>query len=153
MPDPGADALPQRGTLLAFDFGLARIGVAVGELETAQANPLTTIAEEANTRRFAAIERLIAEWRPVALVVGIPRHLGGDGHAMTARCERFANQLAGRYQLPVSRVDERLSSAEAEDLLEASGVNHWQERKHHLDAVAAQIILQTFLDRTRYAAT
>ena len=84
---------PRVGTVLAFDFGLARIGVAVGETETGNAHPLTAIAEEVNAVRFAAIEALLAEWKPASLVVGLPTHLDGSEHAMTARCRRFANQL------------------------------------------------------------
>lgn len=143
--------LPERGTLLGFDFGLARIGVAVGELETGQASPLGTIAEEANAARFAAIARLIGEWHPVALVVGIPTRLDGSTHEMTARCRRFAHQLHGRYGLPVAEADERLSSAEAESGLREAGLAGWRTRKPVLDAAAAQIILQHFLDAHRHA--
>ncbi len=151
MPEAALASLPARGTLLGFDFGLARIGVAVGELETAQASPLTTVHEEAGALRFAAIGKLIAEWRPVALVVGIPAHLDGTEHDMSARCRRFANQLHGRFGLPVAQVDERLSSAEAEGRLRDAGMDRWQERKGVLDAAAAQIILQHFLDAHRHA--
>lgn len=143
--------LPRRGTLLAFDFGLARIGVATGELETRQASPLTTLDEPTNAGRFTAIAALIAEWRPVALVVGIPRHLDGEAHALTARCERFAHQLHGRFSLPVIRADERLSSVEAESRLAEGGQRRWQDRKVRLDALAAQIILQSFLDTPDHA--
>lgn len=149
MPDPVAPpaiALPPRGTLLGFDFGLARIGVAVGELETGRASPLLTVHEERNDDRFAAIAKLLDEWRPVVLVVGIPRHLDGAEHDMTARCRRFANQLRGRYGLPVAEIDERLSSAEAEARLRGTGVDKWQARKALLDAGAAQIILQHYLE-------
>ncbi len=144
------DVLPERGTLLGFDFGLARIGVAVGELETGTASALTTIAEEASEPRFAAITRLIAEWRPVALVTGIPTHLDGSEHEMTLRCRRFANQLRGRYGLPVSEVDERLSSHAADSALRAGGTHRWQDRKAQLDAHAACLILQTYLDRRHH---
>lgn len=146
MPEP----LPRRGTLLGFDFGLARIGVAVGELETGTASALTTIAEEASDRRFAAIARLIAEWQPVALVAGVPTHLDGGEHAMTQRCRRFANQLRGRYGLPVTEVDERLSSHAADTALKAAGTHRWQDRKAQLDAQAACLILQTYLDRRHH---
>lgn len=132
-------------TLLGFDFGLARIGVATGETETGLAQPLTTIHAEANAQRFAEIERLIAEWQPGRLVVGLPWALDGSSTPMTVRCRRFANQLNGRFGLPVDLVDERLSSAEAEQLLRQSE-RDWRQRKRHLDAVAAQRILQQFLD-------
>ncbi|MFA9439920.1 Holliday junction resolvase RuvX [Uliginosibacterium sp. sgz301328] len=139
-------------TLLGFDFGTARIGVAVGETETGLAQPLTTIAGEAAAPRFAAIAKLIDEWRPGRLVVGLPLAMDGAEHDMTARCRRFANQLNGRFGLPVDLVDERLSSAEAEDMLREVGhagggrMRDWRERKQHLDALAAQRILQSYLD-------
>ncbi|MDO6387218.1 Holliday junction resolvase RuvX [Uliginosibacterium sp. 31-12] len=133
------------GTLLGFDFGTARIGVATGETETRLAQPLTTIHGEANDLRFGEIEKLIKEWRPVRLVVGLPSALDGTATEMTARCKRFANQLNGRFGLPVALVDERLSSAEAEEMLREVS-RSWRERKQHLDALAAQRILQSFLD-------
>lgn len=153
MPDAASAAspsLPARGTLLGFDFGLARIGVASGELETGQASALTTLHDESNEARFKAIARLIAEWRPVALVVGIPVHLDGSEHELTARCRRFANQLHGRFNLPVFPADERLSSVAAESELCRAGLEGWRERKAVLDAAAARIILQTFLDAHRH---
>ncbi|MDX5362807.1 MAG: Holliday junction resolvase RuvX [Pseudazoarcus pumilus] len=154
MPEAAAATpLPARGTVLGFDFGLARIGVAVGELETRQANALTTISEESRERRFGAIGALIAEWRPVAMVVGIPRHLDGSEHDLTARCRRFANQLHGRYALPVHEMDERLSSAAADAALADAGNARWQARKPQLDAVAAQIILQDFLNGPAHATS
>ena len=157
MPDapPAAPvtALPSRGTLLGFDFGLARVGVAVGELETRRANALVTLEGEAGGPRFAAIEKLLAEWRPVGLVVGIPTHADGAAHEMTARCRRFANQLRGRFGLPVMESDERLSSAAAETALIETGERDWRARKQRLDAVAAQIILQQFLDALPHAKT
>ena len=97
------------GTVLAFDFGTRRIGVAVGEAMLKNARPLTTIDAAANDARFAAIGRLIAEWQPARLVVGLPLALDGSAHEMTARSRRFANQLHGRFGLPVALVDERLS--------------------------------------------
>ncbi|MBI3524539.1 MAG: Holliday junction resolvase RuvX [Betaproteobacteria bacterium] len=133
------------GTVLAFDFGLKRIGVAIGEIFLGQARPLATLSGEANDIRFAAIARLIAEWQPAHLVVGLPRALDGSEHQMTARCRRFAKQLEGRFGLPVHLVDERLSSSEAEDRLRDAGLS-WQARKQQVDAVAAQIILQDYFD-------
>jgi putative Holliday junction resolvase len=135
-----------RGTVLGFDFGLARTGVAVGELETGSASPLLTINDATNAGRFAAITALLAEWRPVALVVGMPSHLDGTAHELAPRCQRFANQLQGRFGLPVMTCDERLTSSAAEASLKRSGHADWRTRKTHLDAVAAQIILQHFLD-------
>ncbi|MCK2126937.1 Holliday junction resolvase RuvX [Thauera aromatica] len=148
---PRPDALPARGTVLGFDFGLARIGVATGELETGLASALTTIHDPSGDARFAAIARLRAEWRPVALVVGLPAHLDGTGHELSSRCRRFANQLHGRFGLPVFTVDERLSSVAADSELAAAGLGRWRERKAVLDAAAARLILQTFLDARRHA--
>ena len=136
----------QAGTILAFDFGVKRIGVAVGEWPLAQAHPLTTIHGEANAVRFAAIEALLKEWRPVSLVVGLPLALDGSAHEMTARSTRFANQLRGRFGLPVEYAEERLSSVEAEGRLRAGGHNAKSAREH-VDALAAQIILQCFFER------
>lgn len=141
------EASPRRaGTLLAFDFGLKRIGVAVGEWPLAQAHPLTTIHGEANAERFATIEALIREWRPVSLVVGVPLTLDGTPHDMTARSIRFANQLHGRFGLPVEHAEERLSSVEAEERLRAGGHSS-RSARDHVDAIAAQIILQCFFER------
>lgn len=135
-------------TLLGFDFGTARIGVAVGETESGMAQPLTVINSEANDVRFAEIGKLIAEWKPATLIVGMPGTEDGSEHAMAPRCRRFANQLNGRFSLPVQFFDERLSSAEAEDILREAGGKYgdWRERKRILDAVAAQRILQSYLD-------
>lgn len=133
------------GTVLAFDFGEKRIGVAVGEFALAQAHPLTTICGEANAGRFSAIAALIEEWKPVSLVVGLPVALDGTAHAMTARCIRFANQLRGRFGLTVDYAEERLSSIEAEERLRESGYNA-RCSKENIDALAAQIILQCFFE-------
>ncbi|MBL8395068.1 MAG: Holliday junction resolvase RuvX [Candidatus Accumulibacter sp.] len=131
------------GTVLAFDFGEKRIGIAVGEWELLRAHPLTTIRLETNAERFSAIAALIAEWQPSSLVVGRPLSLDGATHAMTARCTRFANQLRGRFGLPVDHADERLSSTEAEAQLRSAG-NRVRKRSEYVDAVAAQLILQTY---------
>ena len=145
-----------QGAILAFDFGLKRIGVAIGTQlapgELAAARPLTTIAAAANDARFAAIAALIAEWQPLRLLVGRP--LGDDGrpHEMTARCERFADQLRGRFRLPVDAVDERFSSVEADATLRGRGLD-WRQRKAQVDAEAAVIILQDWNDTHARSAT
>lgn len=149
MPD--LVSLP-RGTVLAFDFGEKRIGVAVGESMLGQAHPLTTIRDEANRERFAAIAALIDEWRPVRLVVGLPVALDGEAHAMTARCTRFANRLRGRFSLPVDYAEERLTSVEAEERLRDNGYAGRNARPH-LDAMAAQIILQCYFERANESVT
>jgi putative holliday junction resolvase len=133
------------GTVLAFDFGTRRIGVAVGEMMLASARPLTTISVEANDARFAAIDKLINEWRPAQLVVGLPLSLDGEAHEMTDRCRRFARQLEGRFRLPVVLVDERLTSTSADERLREQG-RDWKSRKASVDAEAAAILLQSHFD-------
>ena len=140
---PPHAALPEAGTVLAFDFGLQRTGVANGELLLGIAHPLTTLAVEANDARFAAIDTLIREWQPVWLVVGLPLNEDGGVHELSNRCRRFANQLHGRFNLPVTLVDERYSSLHAGHLLDETG-KHGRKQKPMLDQVAAQSILQSF---------
>lgn len=130
---------------MAFDFGTRRIGVAIGEARLGLARALTSIDAETNAARFAAIARLLAEWQPARLLVGRPLNDDGTSHAMTARCERFANQLRGRFALPVELVDERFSSLAAESALRQHRLS-WPERKARLDAEAARIILQSWFD-------
>jgi putative Holliday junction resolvase len=133
------------GTVLAFDFGTRRIGVAVGEMMLGTARALTTISAEANDTRFAAIGKLIEEWQPDRLVVGLPLSLDGEAHEMTDRCRRFARQLEGRYRLPVVLVDERLTSTAAEGNLRERGLD-WRQRKVTLDAEAAATLLQGYFN-------
>ncbi len=122
-------------TVIAFDFGLKRIGVAVGNTLLKQAQPLPLIAEPTNDGKFNAIGALLAEWQPDTLVVGLPLHPDGAEHEMTVRCRRFANQLHGRYGLPAVLVDERYTSA----VLDA-------QRGQHIDSEAAALILQQYFD-------
>lgn len=131
------------GTVLGFDFGLVRIGVAVGEAELATAHPLMTITENTIEGRFAQIATLVNEWQPVALVVGLPTHADNSDDEATALCRRFGNRLHGRFHLPVYWVDERWTSIIAESLLNEANV-FGKKRKHVLDQVAAQAILTTF---------
>jgi putative Holliday junction resolvase len=118
-------------SFLAFDYGIRRVGVASGNSLTGSATPLTTIALEGDAR-FAAIARLIDEWRPDALVVGVPRHPDGEPHDNTRRAQRFARQLHGRFGLAVHEVDERYTTTEARGAQD-------------VDAAAAAIILEQFL--------
>jgi putative Holliday junction resolvase len=126
--------MPERAarTVLAFDFGLKRIGVAVGEPELRTAHPLPAVAG------FAQIEKLVAQWKPARLVVGLPVAERGE-HPFAERVERFARQLEGRFRLPVARVDERFSSVEAESRLR--GV-----KRKPVDSVAAQLLLEQYFD-------
>jgi putative holliday junction resolvase len=120
-------------TLMAFDFGERRIGVAIGNTLTGGARPLCVIEEERRNARFDAIESLIKTWAPDQLVVGLPIYPDGAAHPFAARCERFAHQLKGRFGLPVQMADERWTSA----LAPGQGA---------IDAEAAAILLQSVLD-------
>jgi putative Holliday junction resolvase len=134
-----------KGTALAFDFGERRIGVAVGEPEVGITHPLLTISTDSNDERFAAIAKLLQEWKPTNLVVGLPTHGDGTPHEMTRLSRKFAQRLKGRFGLPVWLVDERLSSVIAESLLEEAGVRG-RKQKPALDQVAAQAILATWFE-------
>lgn len=120
--------------VLGFDFGTRRIGVALGNSVTRQARPLRVIGATTSDARWKAIAAVIDEWRPARFVVGLPRHPDGVEHAMTRQSQRFGRQLAGRYGLPVTFVDERYSSA----VLEQDGN----------DADAAAVILQQWFDES-----
>ena len=133
------------GTVLGFDFGAKRIGVAVGEHQLKLAHPLATIDAEDSERRFAAIDKLVAEWRPAQLVLGLPLATDGSEHEMTKRARRFARQLHARYRLDVKFVDERYSSTAAEENLRSQHVD-LRNNKNLIDAAAAQIILQEYFD-------
>lgn len=119
---------------LAFDYGLKRVGVASGNTLLRQAQPLRTIAADGDAR-FAQIGGLIDEWRPNALVVGVPFHPDGAEHENTLRARRFARQLQGRFKLPVHEVDERYSTTEAHS-----------DGARDLDAASAAILLQQFFN-------
>ncbi|MCC9595553.1 Holliday junction resolvase RuvX [Rubrivivax sp. JA1055] len=129
---PAAPPAPAR-SFLAFDFGVRRVGVAVGNTLLAQARPLKTVAAEGDAR-FEAIARLIDEWQPDALVVGVPFHPDGAEHDNTRRARRFARQLHGRFRLPVHEVDERYTTVDAL----AAGARD-------ADAAAAALILDQHL--------
>jgi putative Holliday junction resolvase len=134
--------------VLAFDFGERRMGVAVAELELGLAHPLETVTPRSDAERMAAVARLVREWTPVLLVVGLPLTLEGAEQASSARSRRFAQRLAARFGLPVELVDERLTSHSASLALSESGVRG-RRQKDMLDQVAAQHILQAFLDSRR----
>ena len=119
--------------VLGFDYGMRRIGVAIGNSVTGSARPLTTIDSAANAARWRELAALVDQWQPTEFVVGIPRHPDGTPHALTERAERFARQLAGRFARAVARVDERYTSAVS-------------EREDDVDAAAAALILQQWFD-------
>ncbi|MEP7303692.1 MAG: Holliday junction resolvase RuvX [Caldimonas sp.] len=128
---------PEVLSFLAFDFGTARVGVASGNSLTRSATPLATVAARGEAR-LEAIGRLIAEWRPAALVVGVPFHPDGAAHVNSERARRFGRQLRARFGLTVHEVDERYTTTEAR----AAGAAD-------LDAAAAALILEQFLAESR----
>jgi putative Holliday junction resolvase len=146
MPEQSRD--PQTGTILAFDFGLQRIGVAVGEPELGTAHALPVIRAQTQAGKLTAVAQLVQEWKPALLLVGRP--LGEDGapHEMTRRAERFARQLEARFRLPMAFADERYSSVEVESRMRATyGARKAANlaRGKALDSHAAQIILEQYL--------
>ena len=126
-------------TVMAFDFGTRRIGVAVGNTLTCLGQPIRSISESSSDAAFKLIEGLLKEWQPNRLVVGLPCHPDGTEHEMSARARRFGNQLHGRFHLPVEWVDERYTSA----ILEGN-----PDMRDNLDAESAALILeQYFLEK------
>lgn len=142
MKGAAATMTPPRSLqYLAFDFGTKRVGVATGNTVIGRASALATIAAEGDAR-FAKIAALIAEWRPDALVVGVPRHPDGAPHENTQRAQRFARQLHGRYRLPVHEVDERYTTVEA---ISAGAAD--------VDAASAAVILDQYLNQLSSPST
>ncbi len=129
-------AMPEE-TLLAFDYGTKKIGVAIGNTLTRVARPLEILRSVTREQRFSAIAQLLETWQPDRVVVGLPLALNGETQYATLRCRRFANQLHGRFGVLVELVDERGSSVEAQELLGTNAPD---------DAVAAAVILQRYLD-------
>lgn len=127
--------MPKSLTMMAFDFGTRRVGVAVGNSMTKSGQALKTIAAPSSDALFRDIETLLKEWQPDQLVVGKPIHPDGAPHEMTAKAVRFGNQLNGRFHLPVAWVDERYTSA----VLEGD-----QEMRDNLDAHSAVLILEQY---------
>lgn len=132
------------GTLLAFDFGEKRIGVAVGETQTRLAHPIGAIAAESNAARFEAIGKLVAEWKPAGFVVGRPTHADGAPHPIALLAEKFGRRLESRFGLPVAYADETLSSVAAEERLRESGRK--PKDAGEIDAYAAAVILEGYFE-------
>ncbi len=132
--------MPENQTLLGFDYGTKRIGIAVGQTITRTANPLKTVGWIHQQPDWDSIEKIIKEWRPQALVVGLPYNMNGSESEIATQAKRFARQLEGRFHLTVHMVDERLTSLEAQRYL-----GRIDERDGKLDAAAASLILETWL--------
>lgn len=128
---------------LAFDFGLARIGVAIGQSITQTASPLDTLRAKDGVPNWQLVEQLIKQWQPQKVIVGEPFNMDGSDQLITKRARKFANQLHGRYGVQVEMVDERLSSASArEELFEYGGYRKLQ--KSQIDSIAAALILESW---------
>jgi len=134
--------------VLGFDFGEKRIGVASGQSITGSANPLVTLNSKNSKPDWTAIEKLIAQWQPDALIVGLPFYLDGTKSDMTLRAEKFSRQLEGRFNLPVHTHNEALSSFEAEQFLQNQNAGKKKQHdKQDIDKLAAAIIVQSWLEQ------
>ena len=130
--------------VLGFDFGEKRIGIASGQTITKSANPVTTLNSINNKPDWESIEKLIFEWKPDALIVGLPFYLDGSESEMTKRAEKFSRQLEGRFHLPIYKQNETLSSFEAEQFLQSKKKQH---NKQDIDKIAAAIIVENWLEQ------
>ena len=145
---PGTPESPQPETVLAFDFGLRRIGVAVGQQVTRSASPLATVINSDNGPDWARIDTLVAEWQPARLIVGMPKTADGRPAALSAAIEAFCAAL-GKYRRPVVTVNERYSSQAASELLVAARRDGRRGRiaRGDIDAAAAACIAERWLQR------
>ncbi len=136
-------------TYLGIDYGYKRIGLATGQSLTGSTSALSTIANQQQQTNWTALQQVIDEWQPGAFVLGLPLHKDGSDHAVTKAVRQFATELAERYNKPIHFQDERLSSSEAETILQqqrASGTRKKRVQKGDIDKLAAALILQRWLD-------
>ena len=135
-------------TYLGFDYGTKHLGIAVGGSASGRAEALATASVQQGIPDWALLDRLINEWKPAALIVGLPLNMDDSENAMSRAARKFGHRLQGRYNLPVHMVDERLTSVDAKNTLVESRVP-WKQRKARVDKLAAQTILQAYLDEQR----
>ena len=128
---------------LAFDYGGKRVGVAMGDASIGIAHPIKAISYKTSKELMAEIERIVSEWKPSALVVGMPRKESGEPHSLEKRVNRFCKTLESRFKLMVHTIDESYTSVEADQFLLENKVG-WEKRKKMIDMVAAQLILEDF---------
>ena len=131
-------------TVLAFDYGLRQIGVAVGNCLTSSTQALTIVQARDGIPRWPDVDKLVAEWQPDLIVVGDPLNMDGSDGALGARARKFARRLHGRFGLTVAMTDERLSSAEAKQTLREQG-HRGDYKAKPVDSFAAELILQTWM--------
>lgn len=133
-------------SVLGFDYGKKRIGIATGQTITHSATPCTTLNQIDGNPDWLAIETEIKQWKPQALIVGMPYHTDGSENKMTAAARHFCYELEKRFKLPVFEVNEVLSSQQAEEILKQDmKIN--KQNKHEIDRIAAAIIVQRWLDQ------
>lgn len=136
----------REGNIIGFDFGQRRIGVAIGNNISKTAQPLITIESTTNNQTFEAIQKIMEEWRPVSIVVGVPFNVDGSEHKVTNLSKKFAKQLEQKYLLPTHLIDERYTSIEANHELKDKKMD-LKKKKLLIDQIAAKIILQSYLDQ------
>lgn len=130
---------------MGFDYGTRQIGVAVGQSLTCRAEPIAVLRARDGVPDWSQIERLIGEWKPDTLVVGLPLNMDGTPSEMSARAQKFARRLHGRFNLPVDCIDERLTTFEAKQSLRDSGRTPASYRDNPVDSLAAALLLETWL--------
>ena len=133
-------------TILAFDFGSKSIGVAVGSELTGTASLLSAFKAQDGTPNWELVEKLIKEWQPQLLLVGLPLNMDGTEQPFTARARKFANRLHGRFGLPVELQDERLTTTEARSQLFAEG-GFRNLAKDKVDSLSAKIIFESWYEQ------
>ena len=136
----------KEGNVLGFDFGQKRIGIAVGNNISKTARALTTIDSLSNNQKFEVIQKIIEEWQPVSIVVGVPFNIDGSEHRITNLSKKFAKQLEQKYSLPTHLIDERYTSIEASHEIKDKKID-LKKKKLLIDQIAAKIILQSYLDQ------
>jgi putative Holliday junction resolvase len=134
------------GNIIGFDFGQKRIGVAIGNNISKSAQALITIESASSNQKFEAIQKIMDEWQPVSIVVGVPFNVDGSEHKVTNLCKKFAKQLEQKYALPIHLIDERYTSIEAGYEIQDKKIDP-KKKKLLIDQIAAKIILQSYLDQ------
>lgn len=137
--------MPQHQRALAFDYGTRQIGVAVGQTLTGSAEPLVNLRARDGIPDWEQIGKLIKEWKPDILIVGLPLNMDGSESEMSVRASKFARRLEGRFQLPAQCVDERLSTFEAKQQLRDQHRTPGSYRENPVDSLAAALLLETWL--------
>ena len=136
----------REGNIIGFDFGQKRIGIAVGNNISKTAQALITIDSSSNNQKFEVIQKIIEEWQPISIVVGVPFNVDGSEHKVTNLSRKFAKQLEQKYSLPTHLIDERYTSIEANHEIKDKKID-LKKKKLLIDQIAAKIILQSYLDQ------